>query len=233
MEKILDQYDPEKFIRIRKHYVHAHGGDGTLLRAISEHRHLGLPFFGTAAGTVNFLMNKNTDVSVEATYKTLKLIKIEVSHMTSQQFYMTTKYIEVTDTYYAFNDLVLGGFNAWINFDCHHKDDILGFFKGSGLIIATAQGSTGANKNNHGTVLPLSSKDWAISGVMCNRNIDYVINPDPIKINVSSRNAPISIGIDGTQHLIKNVTSIKVTQDEEVTVIFNDYHDFKKKRQLK
>ena len=53
-----DKYDYNKTISDNGDVIIARGGDGTLLKAIYRYAHLCKPFFGSAAGTVNFLMNK-------------------------------------------------------------------------------------------------------------------------------------------------------------------------------
>lgn len=212
-----DPFDLFKFIETDYNTIYCHGGDGTLLRGISLFRDMGLPFFGIAAGTANFLMNQSATIAPQSTTKTLGLLSVTVTTSTS------------TATVQAFNDIVLGSFNGWCHFNCNHHSDLLGKFSGSALIISTAQGSTGANKNNGGVVLPLSSSNWAVSGVTCNREINYVIECEPITIDITSR-APIHLNADGTSHVFTDVQSISIQTGSTVDVIFNDYHTFTKKR---
>ena len=97
-------------------------------------------------------------------------------------------------------------------------------------MISTAQGSTGANKNNHGTIIPLSSKHWAVSGVMTNRNINYVIESTSLEINCTSR-GNIKINVDGKHFEADGVSKVILKRGPIVEVIFNDVLKFKKKRQ--
>lgn len=226
--KEFDNFDKTKYIEVLHNKIVCYGGDGTLLKAIAKYRHLNLPFFGIAAGTINFLMNRESEILYLATTQKFSLLKVEVTYVLHD--FETDHETIASSTHYAFNDIVLGNFNSWIHFDCKHNDDILGTFSGSGIIISTAQGSTGINKNNNGVILPLSSKDWSITGMQCNRNINYVLEPEKINISCNSRQE-VKLAIDGNDTIIKNVKSIKVSKGTTVDVLFNDINLFKRKRQ--
>ena len=202
--KWIDPYDSSKYIEEKDGWIEARGGDGTLIRAIHIHKDKGKPFFGIGAGTLNFLMNSEDIVPEKCTFQKFYLINVEVSY---------TSYIlsgndrgkhTITETFQAFNDIILGQFNAWIEFDCKHEDNILGKFMGAAVLISTAQGSTGSNRNNRGTILPLSTKNWSVTGIQTNRNIDYVIESTELKIDVKSR-GKITLCIDGSHKIIDNV----------------------------
>ena len=217
--KIYDDYDKNKYIEDIGDYIIAKGGDGTLIRAIHMFDHLNKPFFGIAAGTANFLMNSEDKIKFQ-TAETLEFNLITVEVHTE----------ELVNVVYAFNDVIIGEFNAWIDFHCEHKENILGDFKGAGLLISTAQGSTGANKNNHGTIIPLSSKHWAVSGVMTNRNINYVIEPNELIIETKSR-GNVKINVDGKHFEADNVKKVVLSKSEiTIKVIFNNLKEFQDKR---
>ncbi len=218
-----DKFDSNKYIDARQSdIVIAKGGDGTLLKAINKYRHLNKPFFGIGAGTLNFLMNESEEISDQAKYKEFNLIKVNVQYYNGRNL--------ITETFQAFNDIMIGGdMNSFINFNVQEKDEIIGNFKGGGLIVSTAQGSTGVNKNNGGVILPLSSDMWSITGDKTNKSINYVIEPRNTVIAVESRTG-VTMWIDGTNHIIENVQSVEITKGDSVVVIFNDYSKFKRKR---
>lgn len=216
-----DEYDNDKKIIDCGTYISAIGGDGTLLRAINLFRTMGKPFLGVAKGSINFLMNNTTEPNSESKYKKLELIKVNVLCQNGD-----------SHTLQAFNDIMLGGdMNSWINFDVEDKDEIFGSFKGGGLIISTPQGSTGINKNNQGPILPISSNLWSITGDKTNRRIEYVIEPRKLSVRVDSR-TPITLWVDGVNNVVQNVRHITVTKGDFVTVIFNNYEEFIKKRRI-
>jgi len=228
MKKWIDPYDNNKYIKEKEDYIEAFGGDGTLIKAIHMYENTKKPFFGIAGGTLNFLMNEEINIKSNASYETFNLIEVEVEYeIDDVNGYITGKRKK---TFNAFNDIVLGDFNGWIDFNCKHEDNILGSFKGSGIIISTSQGSTGINKNNHGTILPLSSKNWSVTGMQTNRNINYIIDNSSLEIICSSR-FPIRLFVDGRYKIINNVKKVKMKKGREVVVIFNNYQKFKEKRQ--
>lgn len=230
----IDKYDKEKYIQETDTHIIAKGGDGTLLKAIKMHRDKGKPFFGIGAGTVNFLMNSEHEVAEDARYKKFNLINVKVyftTTMPGDETMHEMTFNEVSE-YQAFNDVMIGGdMNSWIEFDVKEKDDFFGDFMGGGMIISTPQGSTGINKNNGGIVLPLSSGMWSITGDKTNRPIEYVLKPRKIEIYAKSRR-PVTVWVDGANHIIRDVEFIELTRGQPVTVIFNNYGEFKKKRRV-
>ncbi len=221
--KIYDEYDNNKYIEEKESYIEAKGGDGTLIKAIHKFKDKNKPFFGIAAGTFNFMMNDEDNIAPNCTYQKLYLMEVDVEYKENN--------LIKNEIVYAFNDVIVGEFNAWIEFDCIDEDDILGKFLGAGILISTTQGSTGANKNNNGTILPLSSRNWSVTGVQVNRNINYVIESNnELTINCTSR-GNIKINVDGTYFEKSNVTKVTLKRGPIVEVIFNDIKKFKKKRQ--
>jgi NAD+ kinase len=225
---IQDEYDKNKFIDAQGDLIIAQGGDGTILKAINKFKYLNKPFFGIGVGTLNFLMNSNNKVSDSAKYKKFRLIKVKITFLTPNILGNLEEKIEI---YQGFNEIFISEENGWIDFHCHDQDYILGNFKGSGLIISTPQGSTGINKNNGGVILPLSSKDWSITGDKTNRKINYVLKQKKISIKVKSR-GKVNIFIDGNNNKIENVVNVEISKGDKITVIFNNYKEFKRKRIL-
>lgn len=231
-KKWIDQYDSEKYIQEKETYIESRGGDGTLIRAIHMHKDKNKPFFGISGGTVNFLLNDEDVILPTAVTKKLQLLDIEIHY--KKEVYNLRGHVEslepAVETVQAFNDITIGNFNAWIDFKSEHEESILGDFKGAAVIISTAQGSTGANKNNNGTILSLGSKLLSVTGVMTNRRIDHCIENTGLIIDCESR-GNIKIGIDGSYRVIEHVQRVKITRGADVEVIFNDYEAFKIKRQ--
>ena len=199
-------------------WIKVYGGDGTMLKAVNKYQKLNKPFFGIGKGTMNFLMNKDEEILTPHSIE-LNLIGINIDDNKIQT---------------AFNEIMIGGdMSSWITFNVFDNDEIIGKFKGGGIIISTSQGSTGINKNNGGTILPLSSKNWIITGDKTNRKINYIIEPQELKISFISRNN-VYIWIDGRK--IKKFERNKDYQikilptNKKVILWFNNIHEFKRKR---
>jgi len=214
--------EENKYIEVLEGYVFANGGDGTLLYAINKFKHLKKPFYGKASGTVNYLMNKE-DKPIEGSFvKSFSLIKATVYYMEDN----LNKEIVVE----AFNDIMIGGnMNSWINFKIEDKDELFGEFFGGGIIFSTPQGSTGINKNNNGSILPLSSNLWSITGDKTERKIEYVVEPRQITVIAKSR-TNVTLWCDGINHVIDNVQKVVLESGGTVEVIFNNFKEFQQKR---
>ena len=226
-----DEFDKNKYIQAVGQFIEAKGGDGTLLKAIHKFRHLGKAFFGIGAGTLNFLMNDNDKISPEAKYKKFRLIKVAVTFTVENDMDNGNK-VQITEEFQAFNEVMMGGdMNTWAEFNVHDKDAIIGKFKGGGICISTAQGSTGFNMGNGGSILPLSSDQWFVTSAFSKRDIRVPIEPKRTTICAESR-TPITVWIDGQNQVIQNVQKIEVSQGDSVIVIFNDYEAFKRKRRV-
>ena len=231
--KVIYADDYGKVVTEFYDYIEANGGDGTLLKAINLFKHKNKPFFGTAGGSVNFLMNPEQEIAKKAKYKKFTLMKVKVTYSEYEpQGNTEGEDVIKTEIFQAFNDVMIGGdMNSWISFDVHDRDHIIGKFKGGGVVISTAQGSTGINRNNNGAIMPLSSDQWFVTGDKTNRRISVPIEPKRTSITTESR-TPVKVWVDGTNHVIDNVQKIEISKGEKVTVIFNDYAEFKRKRRV-
>jgi NAD kinase len=218
------QVTDDKYIEEKEKYILAKGGDGTLLHAINKFRYLNKPFFGEASGTVNFLMNKENRPTADYIKKTFHLIMVTIKYRKDG--------VDKSIQCQAFNDVMIGGnMNSWIEFEMEDQDELFGKFMGGGMIFSTPQGSTGINKNNHGVILPLDSNLWSITGDKTERKIEYVVAPRNITLKVKSR-TPVTVWVDGINHVIDNVQSIFVKSGDTVEVIFNDFKSFQRKRRI-
>lgn len=206
------------------------GGDGTLINSIQQYKGYNKPFYGLNAGTVGFLMN---NVNIDRLISLKKHNPFDISTMIEFRcIKVTVTTDEKNFEFNAFNEVMVGGdMNAWIHFDIVEEDGIIGKVSGGGIIISTPQGSTGINKNNNGSVLPLKEKLWSITGDKTNRKINYVITPRDIHINCHSRNE-IKLWIDGAYAIINAPTNIVISEGKSVTLLFDDIKEFIKKRRL-
>ena len=231
----FDKYDANKYIKVYENMIIAKGGDGTLLKAIKLYKGLNKPFYGLNAGTIGFLMNeKSPNKYKNLEVKTFNLIKVKITHQVEddQAWHVKDMFYTTTSEYQAFNEICFGGnMNSWINFKVKEEDNFFGEVDGGGLIISTAQGSTGINKNNKGVILPLSSDLWSITGDKTSRKIEHVVKPRDMKISAKSRTG-VTVWVDGANNIISNVSKIKISKGDEVQVIFGDYDSFKKKRRI-
>ena len=217
----IDKYDSRKQIVEKNTYIRVDGGDGTLLTAIHDFAHLNKPFYGVAGGTKNFLMNECPIKAPTAIVVKFNLLKVTI-HFVDQT--------KASCTVEAFNDILIGSFGGYVTFTSTHKDNQVSEFRGASLVVSTAQGSTGINLNSEGVVLPLTSKDWAITNAQATKKVRVVVNPTPLIINTTARDS-VKVNVDGKGYTYDGISSVLVEQGREVNVIFNDIHELQLKRQ--
>jgi NAD+ kinase len=221
MSKWRDPYDDKKFIEEKDNYILVVGGDGTLLRAIKMHKDKNKPFLPIAGGTVNFLMNKGGIPIVPrlSDYEVLELQMLKVLMGQDQVFE-------------AFNEVAIGSFCGWHNYQTYPGMDAEGMlseFKGAGISISTAQGSTGLNRNCGGTILSLKSSNWSLVGMQTNTRIDYVTKPEPIGLHISSRNT-FEIRIDGQIVRTRKDQAVTITKGRTIKLLVRDLSEYLERR---
>lgn len=213
------------------------GGDGTLLDTIKEYKTYNKPFLGFGGGTANFLMNdindlylfeeKDLDLRISTIFNNQKIRNI--------QFNCIKATIDGKE-YQGFNEICIGGdMNSWIEFHIEDTKDeffIEPFFSG-GIIISTAQGSTGINKNNYGAVMPLNFvNNWSLTSDKgeFNKRVNKNIENNKLNINFFSR-TPVKAWIDGQANIVEiKKPEIIVEKGESVEVIFTNYDSLIKRR---
>lgn len=71
IDSFFKEHYPETLTCKSPDFILVSGGDGSMLHAIQDYIHLNVPFFGIAAGTLNFLMNKIENPSFINPYPSL------------------------------------------------------------------------------------------------------------------------------------------------------------------
>lgn len=210
------------------------GGDGALLHAIQQWNHLQVPFFGYAAGTLNFLMNKIEDFEgylrglSEGRLKlhTLETTAIKAEFISGDQRRIVGQ---------AINEVVLGtSIMGYHHFVLSSKDNSFDNFevKGSGICIASDLGSTGYNFNANGAVLPIACQLWSIKGVVCNRYLDDIIHIQEIQIRNNSTRSKPQLFLDGIDKEVslKQGDALLLSAGDVIKIAFSDNDSFLRKR---
>lgn len=135
-----DEKNPELVITV--------GGDGTVLHSVHQYRHQldTVAFVGIHTGTLGFL----TDYQKEEYLDLIADIKMGDYHIYNRHLLdvMTNK-----DTYIALNELRLENNIRSQVLDVYINDEFLETFRGNGLCVSTASGSTAYNKSLGGAVV--------------------------------------------------------------------------------
>jgi len=168
-------------------YIVVLGGDGTFLGAEREYYQLGVPFVGVGFGRVNFLLNRFVGAPKEF------MKNLEKKNWINFPIYGISAEIETkngSERGIAFNDVYLKALDPTrvIRLELvtreYEKLEVIG----DGVIIATPQGSTAYNRNAGGTILPLGSSLWCLTGICTQKRLRVTVGQQEIAIKVQSEN---------------------------------------------
>ncbi len=164
------------------------GGDGTLLHIASKAYQLGIPLLGINLGGLGFLTEVHTDEMEKA-----------LEEMLSGTFELDERMMlaitlnrngENPKTYYALNEAVItkGALAKMITLPTWAGNSFLTVYRGDGLIISTATGSTGYNLSAGGPILHPAIEAFVLTPIC-----PFALSARPLLLSVD-RN--ISIRID-------------------------------------
>jgi len=189
------------------------GGDGAMLGAIHDTIDSGIPYFGKAMGSFNFLLN-SFDNDEEIIGNLLE-DKIRIDTFKSNAIEARLNNIKLGE---AANDVILGDkITGYHNFNISTENgDFKDFeMKGSGICISTAIGSTAFNFNNNGRILPLDSNLLSITGIVCNRFLNDIIPFQEIHIKSNGAkiyltNVESKVLEEGDELILKKGSQIEI-----------------------
>ena len=199
----VDEQNPE--------YVVVLGGDGTFLGAERAHYKLGVPFVGVGFGRVNFLLNRSAGSPKEFVENLRKKewITFPIHGIKAQ---LITKHGEEKGI--AFNDVYLKSLDPThvVRLELRTKEYAQLDIVGDGVIVATPQGSTAYNRSAGGTILPLDSILWCLTGICTQKRLRVAVSHQTITI--TSRSEGVML-----------VTDNKIFHDvQQVTLMPSAYH---------
>lgn len=185
------------------------GGDGTMIQAARELVRFNLPIIGIDLGTLGYLAEVEPDDIEDALdrlfsgeYQIEERILLEGTVITDGK-----------ESYkgHALNDIVLGrsGFSRIVTVKVCANDQLLGSYRGDGVIIATPTGSTAYNLSAGGPILLPNAGAFAITPI-CPHSLDMrsVVVSDSDEINITvmqskkSQKEEVVVSFDGNNGLL-------------------------------
>jgi NAD kinase len=213
--KFIEQTFPEMITEENPEMFFVVGGDGAMLHAHKEYGHTGLPFFGKGMGTANFIMN-NFDNDFEIISGLLNGT-IVPNIVQTEKIGITLKKKDTKKKIYkeSINDIVIG--NGIMDYHSLIINSARGAFenfayRGAGICISTALGSTAYNINNKGNVLPIDLDAWSFTSIVGDRDVHDVMKPQKITITVGSERQTPILFIDGT------ATALPLSKGDKITL---------------
>jgi len=206
------------------------GGDGTMLYAIKKHFRSEVTFLGIDRGTRGFLLNPIP--TAEELEKLLLLDKFTVVQLRLQKVTFINRNGKARQ-FFAFNDTYLNADSGTevcgtIEGEFYPKHE----FRGDGIIVATAQGSTAYNQNAGGAVLPLESFDFALRTICSSRQVRSIramVKPQKIEIDIT-RGKAIGHADTKKSEVVDVVKTIIEPSNFIVRLEFIPGNDFEAKR---
>jgi NAD+ kinase len=176
------------------------GGDGTILRAAQVAFPVGVPITGINLGRLGFMTELNAD---EAEAKLPALLEgggwVDERAMLEAEFQPGKS--EPHPTFYVLNDVVVarGGVARVVYVEASIDGEVLTTYKGDGVIVATATGSTGYSLAASGPILHPRAKEFLLLPVVPHLSLAYpMVLPATAVVRLRlATTHQATLGIDG------------------------------------
>lgn len=188
------------------------GGDGTILRAVTYIRDLGIPILGINTGRLGFLATINKKTIQESINLILKG-EFSIQERTILEVQTSPKTEEFKELNFALNEVTIARKNttSMIGVKTSLNNEYLTNYWADGLIIATPTGSTGYSLSCNGPVISPDSKNVIITPIAPhNLNARPMVISDETKIQltIDSREKDFLISLDSRITSVSKNTEI-------------------------
>jgi len=190
------------------------GGDGTILRATTLVRNLGIPILGINAGRLGFLASvQKEDI---ATFLQMVVDKnYKISKRTLLKATVFPKNKDLMEINFAMNEISVSrkDTTSMITIEAYLDGELLTSYWADGLIISTPTGSTGYSLSCGGPILTPDVKSLVITPIAPhNLNARPLVIPDSteIKLRVSGREEQYLVSMDSRITSIGNESIITI-----------------------
>ncbi|MCK5443237.1 MAG: NAD kinase [Maribacter sp.] len=190
------------------------GGDGTILRATTYVRDLGIPIVGVNTGRLGFLstfskeeVRKVVQEFVQGGYAIVERSLVEVNAGSQAQ--------EIGELNFALNEITVSrkDTTSMITVETHLNGEYLTSYWADGLIVSTPTGSTGYSLSCGGPVIVPTAKSLVLTPI-APHNLNarpLVISDDTvIRLKVSGREDNHLVSLDSRIATLENGTEIEV-----------------------
>ncbi|EAR13185.1 inorganic polyphosphate/ATP-NAD kinase [Polaribacter irgensii 23-P] len=192
------------------------GGDGTILRAVTYIRDLGIPIAGINTGRLGFLATINKNAIHESVALILKG-DYTVQERTLLSVETTPQVAEFSELNFALNEVTISRKNttSMMGVKTNLNDEYLTNYWADGLIIATPTGSTGYSLSCNGPVVSPDSKNLVITPIaphnLTARSM-VISDETSIQLEVDSREKDFLISLDSRMISVAKNTQVFVAK---------------------
>ncbi|MEM8845923.1 MAG: NAD kinase [Bacteroidota bacterium] len=194
------------------------GGDGTMLRAVTYVKDLGIPIVGVNTGRLGFLSTfKKEDVRKVVTEFLSGAYTIEARSLVEVNLSAGLK--EFDGLNFALNEITVSrkDTTSMITVETYLNDEYLTSYWADGLIVSTPTGSTGYSLSCGGPVIAPSTKSLVLTPI-APHNLNarpFVISDDTeIRLKVSGREEHHLISLDSRIASIPNGQEIRIKKSD-------------------
>lgn len=190
------------------------GGDGTILRAITFVRDLGIPIVGINTGRLGFLATIQTDEIESAMAEILKG-SYNISERSLLSVSTEPENNDIVETHFALNEIAISRKNttSMITVETHLNDEYLTSYWADGLILSTPTGSTGYSLSCGGPVIAPDANNFALTPIAPhNLSARPLIIPDSttVTLRVDGREDQFLMSLDSRIVTLPNTTTVSV-----------------------
>ena len=190
------------------------GGDGTLLKAVTFVRDLGIPIVGINTGTLGFLATIQKE-RIKESIEQLINGDYEISERTLLEITTEPASEEIGELNFALNEVAINRKNttSMIKVETSVNEEHLTSYWSDGLIISTPTGSTGYSLSCGGPILDPETNSLILTPIAPhNMNVrPYVIRDDStLTLKVSGREENYLMSLDSRTATLTNETVIRI-----------------------
>lgn len=188
------------------------GGDGTMLRAITFVRDLGIPIVGINTGRLGFLATIPRH-KIENAINDIINKNYHISERSLLTITTTPENENLVKMNFALNEIAVSRKNttSMITVETQLNNEYLTSYWADGLIIATPTGSTGYSLSCGGPVIMPAASNFVLTPIAPhNLSARPLVIPDSteIKLKVSGRENNFLVSLDSRIATLDNVTQI-------------------------
>lgn len=190
------------------------GGDGTILRAITFVKELGIPIVGINTGRLGFLATIQNE-EIEKALKQIVDGKFNISQRSLLSVESQPKNDALKHLNFALNEVTISRKNttSMITVETHLDDEYLTSYWADGLILSTPTGSTGYSLSCGGPVITPQAKSFVLTPIAPhNLNARPLVIPDKTKISlkVNGREDQFLMSLDSRIITLPNTSTVVI-----------------------
>lgn len=190
------------------------GGDGTILRAITYVRDLGIPIVGINTGRLGFLATIQVN-QIEKSMTSILEKQYKISERTLLSIETTPENKDILHTNFALNEIAISRKNttSMITVATHLNNEYLTSYWADGLIVSTPTGSTGYSLSCGGPVISPNTNSLVLTPIAPhNLSARPLVIPDDteIKLKVDGREHDYLISLDSRIATLPNSAIVTI-----------------------